>query len=43
MNIANRTILITGANRGLGAALVEETLRRGARHVYAAARQPFAK
>jgi NAD(P)-dependent dehydrogenase (short-subunit alcohol dehydrogenase family) len=41
MNLANRTILITGANRGLGAALVEEALRRGAKRIYAAARQPF--
>jgi NAD(P)-dependent dehydrogenase (short-subunit alcohol dehydrogenase family) len=41
MKLANRTILITGANRGLGAALVEEALRRGAKRVYAAARQPF--
>jgi NAD(P)-dependent dehydrogenase (short-subunit alcohol dehydrogenase family) len=34
-------ILITGANRGLGQALVEEALRRGAKRVYAGARQPF--
>jgi NAD(P)-dependent dehydrogenase (short-subunit alcohol dehydrogenase family) len=39
--IAGRTVLVTGANRGLGQALVEEALRRGAAHVYAAARQPF--
>jgi NAD(P)-dependent dehydrogenase (short-subunit alcohol dehydrogenase family) len=28
MNIKNKTILITGANRGIGRALVEEALRR---------------
>ena len=37
---ANSSVLVTGANRGLGKALVEEVLRRGARWVYAAARQP---
>jgi NAD(P)-dependent dehydrogenase (short-subunit alcohol dehydrogenase family) len=41
MNIENKTLLITGANRGIGRALVEEALRRGARRVYAATRQPF--
>jgi NAD(P)-dependent dehydrogenase (short-subunit alcohol dehydrogenase family) len=38
--IANRTVLVTGANRGLGRALVEETLSRGAARVYAGTRQP---
>jgi NAD(P)-dependent dehydrogenase (short-subunit alcohol dehydrogenase family) len=37
MNIANKTILITGANRGIGRALVNEALRRGKR-VYAGTR-----
>jgi NAD(P)-dependent dehydrogenase (short-subunit alcohol dehydrogenase family) len=41
MNIENTTILITGANRGIGRALVEECLRRGAKRVYAGARQAF--
>jgi NAD(P)-dependent dehydrogenase (short-subunit alcohol dehydrogenase family) len=39
--IAGRTVLVTGANRGLGQALVEEALRRGAARVYAGARQPL--
>src|SRR5438067_1706744 len=41
MNVENKTILITGANRGIGRALVEEALKRGAKRVYAATRQPF--
>jgi NAD(P)-dependent dehydrogenase (short-subunit alcohol dehydrogenase family) len=40
--VANSSVLITGANRGLGRALVEEALRRGAERVYAASRQPQA-
>jgi NAD(P)-dependent dehydrogenase (short-subunit alcohol dehydrogenase family) len=42
MTIADRTILVTGANRGIGQALVEEALRRGAKRVYAGTRQPLA-
>ncbi|MFC6162436.1 SDR family NAD(P)-dependent oxidoreductase [Kribbella jiaozuonensis] len=38
MSIENRTVLITGANRGIGRALVEEALRRGAKRVYAGTR-----
>ncbi len=33
--------MITGSNRGIGRALVEEALRRGAKRVYAAARSLF--
>jgi NAD(P)-dependent dehydrogenase (short-subunit alcohol dehydrogenase family) len=40
MQIANATVLITGANRGLGLAFAREALARGARKVYAAARDP---
>lgn len=38
-SIKDRTILVTGANRGIGKNIVEEFLRAGARKVYAAARQ----
>ncbi|GLV54132.1 short-chain dehydrogenase [Dictyobacter sp. S3.2.2.5] len=41
MNITGKTILITGTNRGLGKALVEEALKRGARQVYAGTRVPL--
>jgi len=42
MRIADKAVLVTGANRGIGKALVEEALRRGAKRVYAGTRQPLA-
>ena len=40
MDIKCVTALVTGANRGLGRAIVEQLLAGGARKVYAAARDP---
>ena len=42
MSIEGKTVLVTGANRGIGQALVEQALRRGAARVYAGTRQPLA-
>jgi NAD(P)-dependent dehydrogenase (short-subunit alcohol dehydrogenase family) len=41
VTIANKAVLVTGANRGIGRALVEEALSRGARQVYAGTRQAW--
>src|SRR5436309_1934077 len=40
LQIEGRTALVTGANRGIGRAIVEALLARGARKVYATARKP---
>jgi len=40
MKIQNSVALVTGGNRGIGKAFVDELLARGARKVYAAARNP---
>lgn len=39
-SLAGRTVLVTGANGGLGGEFVQQALQRGATKVYAAARQP---
>lgn len=40
MKIENAVVLVTGANRGIGQAFTRELLARGARKVYAGARDP---
>jgi NAD(P)-dependent dehydrogenase (short-subunit alcohol dehydrogenase family) len=39
--VADKAVLVTGANRGIGRAFVEEAMRRGARWVYAGTRDVF--
>jgi short-subunit dehydrogenase len=38
MRIVDSTVLVTGANRGLGAEFVQQLLKRGAKKIYATAR-----
>jgi len=40
MNLKNAVVFVTGANRGIGLSFAREALARGARKVYAAAREP---
>ena len=42
MTMKDKTVLVTGANRGIGQALAADALARGARRVYAGTRQPLA-
>jgi NAD(P)-dependent dehydrogenase (short-subunit alcohol dehydrogenase family) len=41
MTVEGKTVLVTGANRGIGRALAAEALARGAERVYAGTRQPL--
>jgi len=41
VTLADKAVLVTGANRGIGRALVEEALSRGASRVYAGTRQAW--
>ena len=40
MSYANQTVLVSGANRGIGAATVRELLKTDVKKIYAAARKP---
>jgi NAD(P)-dependent dehydrogenase (short-subunit alcohol dehydrogenase family) len=41
MPVARKTVLVTGANRGIEPALVEEALERAAERVHPGTRQPL--
>jgi NAD(P)-dependent dehydrogenase (short-subunit alcohol dehydrogenase family) len=41
MTTKGKTVLVTGASRGIGRALVQEALARGAARVYAGTRRPY--
>lgn len=40
MSLSNKTVLVTGANRGIGASIVREMLKAGVAKIYATARDP---
>ncbi len=40
MNLSGKTVLVTGANRGIGFAIVKALLNRGVSKIYAGARDP---
>src|SRR5713101_3762964 len=42
MSLKDKNVFVTGGNRGIGQALVEQALSRGAKRVYAGTRQPLA-
>src|SRR5260370_22577539 len=42
VTIKDKTVLVTGANRGIGQALAADALQRGAKRVYVGTRQPLA-
>lgn len=41
MSMEDKIVLVTGANRGIGKALADEALARGAKRVYAGTGQPL--